>query len=625
MDDRSKAEAYNSVIRALNDNNSVINIKMDKKNGYDFTCTVMGKLDLFFNLRRGMDIAIIKTEMTKSNAEDNELNILGQNLTVDNNISYTAYDDKLVLQNIIPLGNLENEEAKEKILAETEKYVDFLLKNEEVFKEMNPIIVEEAERSTNSSKDKTEPENILENTQSKQENNVIVNDETNSKNEENKKDKLKNLNKEKNDISNDKLVNKKDNWKNKEKNNKPAYKDKAKENKAFINTEKKDKFNSYNVEESLTASKNENNKSTKNDNSNREKEPNNKVSVSYQRAPEVEEQMHQLYKEMNEIFNERKEQADYRSKTLDGYAKRLELKEQELINREQELNDKYLDMQKEMEEELSKLAIEKDDMDFQINKLQMEKDNIEAQKKDIKEQQELLRKSNTLIVDIPDNKELNELRKENDELKDKIIKLQNRNKELSKNVKEPNNNLSDDLKITKDELKKANAKIEELNKISESSKETQNIIINLQESLRSSNEEIEKRKNAYELEKEEKNVLKEKFLEITDVDKIGKIIEYDDKIKTMNIVKSEEEVGKYSGTISNCKIEIYIKDHIIKITKDVRRGLKYQKNINKWNDENIKSMFTYTDKQVICKSTYMYITEITDFINETIDKFKELM
>ena len=39
-------------------------------------------------------------------------------------------------------------------------------------------------------------------------------------------------------------------------------------------------------------------------------------------------------------------------------------------------------------------------------------------------------------------------------------------------------------------------------------------------------------------------------------------------------------------------------------TKEVKRGLKYQKNISEWNLKYRAALCTYTDRTVVCKSTF---------------------
>ena len=89
------------------------------------------------------------------------------------------------------------------------------------------------------------------------------------------------------------------------------------------------------------------------------------------------------------------------------------------------------------------------------------------------------------------------------------------------------------------------------------------------------------------------------------------------KMSAENIKKDLAEVGiaveaipgmeeiVLKGEKDNCVFCVNVEAGVMYAEKAVRKGVKYQKDIEKWNDENIRESYSFSDKKVKCK--YVYI------------------
>lgn len=164
MNTRSKTDVYNRIVRKLNDEIGITNITLDRSTDFNFECVILSKMKLIFNLRAGADILIIKLEGKNNTISDDELNKVGLNLIKDNDkLNVTAYENKLVIQSVIPLLDCSETEAIDSIFQNTMKVINMIRDNQSIFENFENIAIEqtnmEEKKELNSFFDENEGKN----------------------------------------------------------------------------------------------------------------------------------------------------------------------------------------------------------------------------------------------------------------------------------------------------------------------------------------------------------------------------------------------------------------------------------------------------------------------------------
>lgn len=70
MNIRNKTDVYNKIVRDLKEMPVISDIVLKKETDFNFESTILHKIRIFFNLRSGGDIMILKGELEKDDAED---------------------------------------------------------------------------------------------------------------------------------------------------------------------------------------------------------------------------------------------------------------------------------------------------------------------------------------------------------------------------------------------------------------------------------------------------------------------------------------------------------------------------------------------------------------------------
>ncbi len=587
MNIRNKTDVYNKIVRDLKEMPVISDIVLKKETDFNFESTILHKIRIFFNLRSGGDIMILKGELEKDDAEENELQVLGSSLSNNAELSYTTFDNKLIMQSVVLLAGIDDTEAENKVYDKTMEFIKFFVDKEELLDEIKEISSEnqtiDNKKSELNSDFNTEDLNKgNSNKENYRKGEIPISSEKNTKDNQNSL-----VNHTKGQKKQNELPKKRPNQVNKK-----EYHNASNDKKDISNNKKEtQQLNNKNILQQNNCKQEQLTQEFDNLQNN-EKKAENKYT-----DPSVVEQMHQLYKEMDSVFEKRKGQIDYREKTLDGYAKRLELKEQELLVKEEEINKNYIDMEQEIESHMNEVAIAQDNINFQWKKLNMERESLDSQKKELDEELALIKKSNNLVIeslDKQDTQEINSLKKQIDSIEKEKDKLLEQNEELTKLNASLKQNLSD-IKSELDVLKnKPNT-----------NDETQKIIIELEESLKNEKNEIAKQKELVQSKENDIEKYKRKLDAFINVDTIVNTIIKDASAINITLDKQQEQdyiqlVGESKG----CKIIIYPSEHILMCTKEVKRGLKYQKNISEWNLKYRAALYTYTDRTVVCKSTF---------------------
>lgn len=224
---------------------------------------------------------------------------------------------------------------------------------------------------------------------------------------------------------------------------------------------------------------------------------NSNEAVSYERAPEVVEQMRHLYAEVEQLFAKRKEQADYREKGLNKFSESLDRRENELETRIIRMEENYNQKQAELEKTRLELETQRNEINFQWSKLQEEREMIESQRKDVEELRRLFEKEkeSAPIKNNSDgeirylNQQIAEKKSEIASLKDALSELRKEHEEylqsgageMQKNHTE--NTLRIRISELEDDVADLNQDVKDLIKENE---QKSMIICNMQEKMRAS-------------------------------------------------------------------------------------------------------------------------------------------
>lgn len=365
MNINSKISVYNQLVQKLAKEPGIGNLKIERKNDYDFYCVLYGKINFSFNLREAVDILILKCEGTNPNMSDRELSGLGDILGKETKINSTAYENKLIMQSVVPLGNYSDDEAMEKINTKTFELINLIKNNQKEFEDFNDIEYETNVAEMEKNKTNLNEKNVEKNDTSSQPDTVTsynheyinevtkeeqehmeTNEDTNNDNEEFVPDEVSDESLTSNNITNSEEKNNKNDSK---KNNIPFFATKnKKETKDYLNKSKE-------KNESLIA------------------------------------QMKQMYDEMDRVFEKRKEILDYRENTLNAYATQLK-------DQKQDLDEK----RNEIESSLTELQMEQENLKMKKKEMDMEKDNIAIQQKHLDEREALFGKD-SITIESPKN------------------------------------------------------------------------------------------------------------------------------------------------------------------------------------------------------------------------------
>lgn len=225
---------------------------------------------------------------------------------------------------------------------------------------------------------------------------------------------------------------------------------------------------------------------------------NNNKAVSYERAPEVVEQMRHLYEEVDQVFAKRKEQADYRERGLNEFSESLERRENELETRIMRMEENYNQKQAELEKTRLELETQRSEINFQWSKLQEERGMIESQRKDVEELRRLFEKEKEAapVNDSADsqvyylNQQIVERDSEIASLKESLSVLRKEHEEhlqSGSGETQKNKNENTALRIRIAELEDDVADLnQDVKDLIEENKQKSVIICNMQEKMRSS-------------------------------------------------------------------------------------------------------------------------------------------
>lgn len=573
MNTRSKTDVYNRIVRKLNDEIGITNITLDRSTDFNFECVILSKMKLIFNLRAGADILIIKLEGKNNTISDDELNKVGLNLIKDNDkLNVTAYENKLVIQSVIPLLDCSETEAIDSIFQNTMKVINMIRDNQSIFENFENIAIEqtnmEEKKELNSFFDENEGKNE-QNIQESNDSDISIEEELENevsqedidsinKVPQNEKETINEVDSDINETttSDNHSVDEEKNDKSEEK----VIEEKIKENDLVnehindtninqtINTPELNKLsNDENVEESIKETKEDENKLDEPLNPNQTEINNNKDNLDfndetiksgyeslkqkYNEFPDITTAMSSMYEDMAELFDKQKKIAETRLNVIDMISKDLEIKEKNIKEKEELLSSSKKELE-ELQSRKNEFAIELGKISFEQKKIEVEKESLLLKEKELKEKEKLTNFNSNEVT----------------ELKNKIVVLEQTLKEKEIELAVPS------------EKKKVFDKTSFLNEM-----EQNNITV----------KEQTQNKETY-----------------------------------------------YSFEIKDCKFKVIPAKNILIGSKEVRRGFKYMKEVMEWNCEDFNYMYAYTDHEVSCH--YIY-EDLNKAIDEIVNRINTLM
>ena len=681
MNQSSKISCYKKFYGQLKTDPSISGLGYpDEKSNFDLFCSI-GDTKVNYSLRDKIDLLSIKAEKHYPGLTDDQLQNLGKNLVDGTNYSVTHYDGKLILQSNLTFVGVADHEAEKQVHDFAERFFEFLKSK------VSEMDVPTAEKTIENNFAKNEPvgEKVSEFNGEEAVETIVLADPKSEVIESAEKDKNK-------EIYVDDTLEKSDLMEI----NKPLLVDPD-----LFSPEDKNDAIGGNTSDLLSDAV----KSKKTITEVQKVTDNLQVSPQgYVRAPEVVEQMRQMYSEMNETFDSRNEQLDYREATLkekevllnsishdseklkkeadevqsqneiekqklkvqweklngkeqiqkkevealNARESVLNKKELELISREQSLTDKsknvkakeeinraksselkaraadldiirakqdteaikFADKEKRLNAKSDELDLKFQKCEIQEKQLKIQKDTLDSKRKDVEarakyveslgteknaaDTSDILRKlENAENRVIQSEAMLQEMGKKNSELKKEVNALKDNEKEFIHEIDKLKSNAKVDMpdqqkvddyrKVIAFENEKKVVDERHINELQEKSTLIGQLtaqINSLEEELKEVNESKQPEYNTLSLKEQLNNA------------QIG-----------VSIIPGEGD-PKLTGEKDGCIICINESVHMIYAEKAVKRSLKYQKQVDEWNQEDICTSYILSDKKIICKRMF---------------------
>lgn len=584
MNQYSKENAFNRVVRNLENEPGIFNIEKEKGMDFNLTCILYNKVKLIFNLRADADILIIKGEAMYDGIESNELSNIGEMLFTNKEISCTAYENKLVIQSVVPLGDLGETDAMGKVVQKTNNFVGTVKSKLEELSDFNDLTSgAEAINDKKTSHDTFTPE--------------------------------ENVNLEKNNPNNQ------------EKNNENV----SKENKMHFSdetlvSEEDDDVN--NNSEKVIIDEQNNNKEpemVKEEQKNEEEDINfSKSEKGYIRAPQVVEQMKEMYEEWLPLIRKRKEILDDREKTLDQYASQLERKTQELNGKKKKIEEECATLEDLKAKKLEEVEIKRQNLNAKWEEYKMQKDTLSIREKKLEEKEKLALNLKDIMSDS------NECNTSSNSVDIEKIK---------RDAEEKLTNKEQEINSFKNELEKASKTIEALNKTNKQIEEDLEKIkkdtikvpsIDNTVEINKLKEEIEIKSNKINQLEIDYNAAKAEAMELAkykeeNISNSNSNVDIVSRLETIGFpvkkIDNDDGTFYYTGTKNNCEFNIYPDINTLTAKKEVKKGYKYQENIRTLNSKTNRCMYSYDSKHLYCHFIYDDVAIAVNHILKDISLF----
>lgn len=584
MNQYSKENAFNRVVRNLENEPGIFNIEKEKGMDFNLTCILYNKVKLIFNLRADADILIIKGEAMYDGIESNELSNIGEMLFTNKEISCTAYENKLVIQSVVPLGDLGETDAMGKVVQKTNNFVGAVKSKLEELSDFNDLTSgAEAINDKKTSHDTFTSE--------------------------------ENLNLEENNPDNQEKSNE-----NVSKENKMHFSDET-----FVSEEDGDMNNNS---EKVVIDEQNNNKEPemlKEEQKNEEEDINfSKSEKGYIRAPQVVEQMKEMYEEWLPLIRKRKEILDDREKTLDQYASQLERKTQELNGKKKKIEEECASLEDLKAKELEEVEIKRQNLNAKWEEYKMQKDTLSIREKKLEEKEKLALNLKDIMSDS------NECNTSSNSVDIEKVK---------RDAEEKLTNKEQEIKSLKNELENASKTIEALNKTNKQIEEDLEKIkkdtikapsVDNTVEMNKLKEEIEVKSNKINQLEIDYNAAKAEAMELAkykeeNISNSNPNVDIVSRLETIGFpvkkIDNDDGTFYYTGTKNNCKFNIYPDINTLTAKKEVKKGYKYQENIRTLNSKTNRCMYSYDSKHLYCHFIYDDVAIAVNHILKDISLF----
>lgn len=584
MNQYSKENAFNRVVRNLENEPGIFNIEKEKGMDFNLTCILYNKVKLIFNLRADADILIIKGEAMYDGIESNELSNIGEMLFTNKEISCTAYENKLVIQSVVPLGDLGETDAMGKVVQKTNNFVGAVKSKLEELSDFNDLTSgAEAINDKKTSHDTFTSE--------------------------------ENLNLEENNPDNQEKSNE-----NVSKENKMHFSDET-----LVSEEDGDMNNNS---EKVVIDEQNNNKEPemlKEEQKNEEEDINfSKSEKGYIRAPQVVEQMKEMYEEWLPLIRKRKEILDDREKTLDQYASQLERKTQELNGKKKKIEEECASLEDLKAKELEEVEIKRQNLNAKWEEYKMQKDTLSIREKKLEEKEKLALNLKDIMSDS------NECNTSSNSVDIEKVK---------RDAEEKLTNKEQEIKSLKNELENASKTIEALNKTNKQIEEDLEKIkkdtikapsVDNTVEMNKLKEEIEVKSNKINQLEIDYNAAKAEAMGLAkykeeNISNSNPNVDIVSRLETIGFpvkkIDNDDGTFYYTGTKNNCKFNIYPDINTLTAKKEVKKGYKYQENIRTLNSKTNRCMYSYDSKHLYCHFIYDDVAIAVNHILKDISLF----
>lgn len=303
-----------------------------------------------------------------------------------------------------------------------------------------------------------------------------------------------------------------------------------------------------------------------------------------------EEQLNMLNAELEEREKEIEvlrttitdKESDYKSQIEELTAKLAEVGENSSSVSEDDI--------RELEDKISDLEEENEDLKADVDDLAKEGEQKDQIIQTLKDKQKSFKEKETAWVN-----------------KEKSYKQQiaNAAKENSGASSEAMNDLQDSLDMANMRIKELEAEVAKAVAASGSSDEDAATIKRLNQELEQAKSDLEKADEAYENERKAKETaLAERDIAM-DTNKLAVNIKdslYEIGIEVEPVATNGELV--LSGSSDSAQVIVNVTAGMLYISKSVKRGIKYRQTFEKWNNEDIRSSYLFSDKEIVCKCVY---------------------
>lgn len=637
MEQKTKSECYKQIYQELKKEFGPENLSYpEKREHYEFSCKI-GNINVEYVLNANSDLLKIKAVMILKDYSYDKIYELGSKLKEKGNCSFIPEENQLTLQKMFTFAGVEEKEAAKQVHDTAMTFFMFLKENESILYEAEQAEKEEESEQTESKEEEKENDKWL-----ITESNVEHTDTSYSDISNHYQEKFKQIQsgrkEKKSVIENEKKQEQK------EEQRQERQQDSLEINANVVHistqkTEKEEKNSSQlpDTESDRTVfpdlfSQKPKWEKTSDVSKNSAKENPSKENPLFD--------IKKLYEELDQSFEDRKKQLAFRAATLDQKAAGLKEREvaldkqqnqitkdqeslkaqkeqaeqelqemkdaaaRELESLKQQLNAQIdqerigIDLQKqELQKEKEKFDSEKRAVAIKKKQLDYERSTLESLKHDVEERADMM----SFMPHSESGEELAQLHKQIADYEKKVFYLSQQNEMLK--VQKTDQSEKQEIAQLEDALHKSEETLDEMQKT----------ISEYQDSIKEKDREMHQLK-----------MMLENCGKVSDPATLTAL--YQEQLKELRIdtelVSTDMELI-LSGRKNDCKVIVNQTLGILYVERPIKRSFKYQKELDKWNQEDIRKSYMQAENKIICKCTFGdALAECTNMIINNLNSLK---